>query len=311
MPYLLRTYGAEAPPLDPDRSGTGPPTRRNPGDASTLKIWQVARATSAAPGYFTPIKIETGNGSEVIKFMDGGFGSNNPSVEAYRDVVFKHGSMHMGPFISIGTGTTQVNRFGKGSNNLSAVLAILKAAFKLPSRTTNAHENMVDRADEDGEERFPYFRFDGGSALGKVDLDEWETHRLTRVTEKNGDPGSKTLEKIDAAVKLYLKNKEVQKNLAKCAKLLVDRRRLRARDASRWDRYASYSYYVCGVKGCSERRMNTAHDLKEHFRKDHKYELEDLVIDNNISQYRRVQWLYRPIDTTPETIARKKGISRA
>ena len=294
-PYLFRTYGAEAPPLDPDRSGIRQRTLRNPGGASMLKIWEVARATSAAPGYFSPTKVKTDNGSEV-KFKDGGFGSNNPSLEAYRDIVRKHGSTHMGPFISFGTGTTQLDMFGKGSNNFSTFKANAKTALKLPSRTSNAHETMVDHAHVDGEERFPYFRFDGGSDLGEVNLDEWETHRLTRVTGKDGTSGRKTLRKIETAVALYLRDKDVQKDLTKCAKLLVDRRRLRARDASRWDRYASYSYYECDLKGCQRRRVNTAHDFKEHLQKYHRFKLVDPIIDNKIGECRRVQWLYRSID---------------
>ena len=310
-PYLFRTYGAQAPPLDPNRSRIRQRTFRNPGGASMLPIWKVARATSAAPGYFPPIKIKTGNGSEVIKFKDGGFGSNNPSVEAHRDIVHKHGgSMHMGPFISIGTGITPLDMFGERSDNLSTLFVNAKAAINLASRTLKAHENMGDLAIVDDEERFPYFRFDGGPDLGKVDLDEWETHRLTRVTGKDGTSGLKTLQKIETAVDVYLGKEDVQKDLMKCAKLLVNRRRLRARDASAWDRYASYSYYECDLKGCQKQRVNTALDFKEHLRKYHRFVLVDPVIDNKVSECRRVQWLYQPTDTFQETTARKKGKSR-
>lgn len=264
-----------------------------------LTIWEVARATSAAPGYFPPIRIKTGHGSEVITFKDGGFGSNNPSEEAYQDILDKHGgSMHMGPFISIGTGITPLDMFGKRSDNLSTFIANIKTTIKLPSRTLRAHGNMVRHANRDNEERFPYFRFDGGHDLGEVDLGEWETHRLTRVTGKDKSSGRKTLKKIETAVAVYLHDREVQKDLMECAKLLVNRRRLRARDASNWDRYASYSHYECDLKGCQKRLVNTAHDFKEHLRRDHKFRLVDPVIDKKILECRRVRWLYRSNDTT-------------
>lgn len=311
-PYLFRTYGTQAPPWDPSRSQMRQRTFRNLGGASMLAIWKVARATSAAPGYFPPIKIKTGNGSEFITFKDGGFGSNNPSEEAYRDILNKHGgNMHMGPFISIGTGVTPLDMFGKRSDNLSTAIVNIKTAIKLPSRTLKAHENMVWHATPDDGEGFPYFRFDGGLELGEVDLGEWESHWFTRITGKDGISGRKTLKKIETAIAVYLQHRGVQKDLMECAKLLVNRRRLRARNASDWDRYASYSYYECDFKGCQKRRVNTADDFKEHLRRGHKLKLADLVIDKKIVECRRVHWLYRSDDTTQEPTARNKGKGRA
>lgn len=311
-PYLFRTYGNQALPLDPRKSQIRQRTFRNPGDASMLPIWKVARATSAAPGYFSPIKIKTGNGPEVITFKDGGFGSNNPSEEAYRDIVNKRGdSMHMGPFISIGTGITPVQMFGPRSDNLSTLIVNLKTAIKFPSRTRFTHEHMLETANLDDEERFPYYRFDGGLDLGKIDLGEWESHSFTRITGEDGSSGRKTLEKIETAIAVYLSRRDVQKDLMECAKLLVDRRRLRARNASDWDRYASYSYYQCDLKGCQKRRENTAREFKEHLRRDHKFKLVDPVIDKKILECRRVHWLYQSNDTTRKPTARNKGKGRA
>ena len=311
-PYIFRTYGTQAPPWDPSSSRKRQRPFRNLGGPAMLPIWKVARATSAAPGYFPPIRIETDNGSKVITFKDGGFGSNNPSEEAYRDILNKHGGIvHMGPFISIGTGITPLDMFGRRSDNLSTAIVNAKTAFKLPSRTLRAHENMVWHANEDDEERFPYFRFDGGPKLGEVDLGEWESHRFTRITGRDESSGRKTLEKIETAVAVYLQDREVQKELTECAKLLVKRRRLRTRDMSEWDRYASYSHYVCDMKKCDKRRWNTALGFKEHLRRDHKFKLVDPVIDNKIAGCRHVQWLYQSIDTAQESAAKKKGKGRA
>ena len=291
FPYIFRTYGNQAPPWDPSRPRNRQRIFRNPGGPSILPIWKVARATSAAPGYFSPTKIRTGQ--EVIRFKDGGFGTNNPSEEAYWDILNKHGSiLRMGPFISIGTGITPMDMFSKRSDNLSIAYANLKTAVKLPARTLRAHENMIRNADSDGEERFPYFRFDGGVELGEIDLGEWETHRFTRITGKDGTSGRKTLKKIEAAIAVYLRKPDVERDLTECAKLLVNRRRLRARNASDWDRYASYSHYVCDMKGCPERVAGTALEFKEHLRRRHKLRLADTVIEKKVSECRRVQWLY-------------------
>jgi patatin-like phospholipase/acyl hydrolase len=45
----------------------------------SAKIWEVARATSAAASFFDPIKI----GSHGTKFLDGGTGANNPIYEMW------------------------------------------------------------------------------------------------------------------------------------------------------------------------------------------------------------------------------------
>ena len=296
-PYLFRTYANEAQARDPDKTSMRQRTFRNPGGAAMLPIWKVARATSAAPGYFPPIKIETGNGLEMATFKDGGFGSNNPSEEAYKDILIKDGGiMHMGPFISIGTGLTRHDMFAKKSDSLSNFIVTVKAAIKQAARTLRAHENMLHHACPDGEEKFPYYRFDGGKKLGEVDLGEWESHRFTRVTGKDRESGHKTLEKIETAMAVYLRDEEVHKDLMECAKLLVKRRRLRVRNESEWDRYASYSYYMCDMKACSKREVNTAHDLKEHLRREHKFKLADPVVDKKVRECRRVKWLYRSSD---------------
>ena len=294
-PYLFRTYEAQAPPFAPGRSRMHPQQLRNVGSAAMLPIWEVARATSAAPGYFPEIKIKTGNGSEVIKVKDGSFGTNNPSEEAYKDILNKHGGiMHMGPFISIGTGITKLDMFPKRSDNLSTLITNAKATIKLASRTFKADENMSYHANPDGIEQFPYFRFDGGPKLGEVDLGEWESHRLTRVTGKPKDSGHKTLDKIKTAVAVYLQNREVQARLKECAEILVKRRRLRTRNVSDWDRFASYSHYKCDIRRCEKRWANTAHDFKEHLRTYHKIKLADPVIESKIKQCRHVKWLYMP-----------------
>src|SRR5277367_306055 len=74
---------------------------RNPGDASPYDIWEIARATSAAPFYFDPMLLS--DDASVVKqksdlkkskgrnqqtsyhtFIDAGFSQvNNPAEEAY------------------------------------------------------------------------------------------------------------------------------------------------------------------------------------------------------------------------------------
>ncbi|KAL9025382.1 MAG: hypothetical protein Q9196_005780 [Gyalolechia fulgens] len=294
-PYLFRTYYTPMPNADQRKTMS---TARNHGPPPKLPIWKIGRATSAAPKYFPPIKIFkcVGDSSQdYVRFKDGGFGCNNPSVEAYRDIVYKHGGLSkktMGPFISFGTGITPLELFAKKPGNVRNALANMHAAHKLPSRTLQAHDTMTHLSRHDGEDIFPYYRFDGGERLGEVELDEWKTHRFTRLTGKSAEAGHITLDKMDVAIAVYLRSDEVQSDLNECAKLLVARRRLRARDASRWDRYASASFYECSYPGCEKFRIKTAQLFKEHVKKMHPSALIDQSLEVAVEQSRRC-WIYR------------------
>src|ERR1700722_17840577 len=66
------------------------------------KIWQAARAATAAPIYFKPLEL-CGR-----KFVDAGAGCNNPSAEVYHEVTQRIPEYRNRPiacFVSIGTGS--------------------------------------------------------------------------------------------------------------------------------------------------------------------------------------------------------------
>lgn len=302
-PYLFRTYYTPRPAGDPNRSGLRQATARNHGPPPRLSIWQIGRATSAAPKYFPPIRIERSMGDDHhrdVRFKDGGFGCNNPSTEAYHDIVHKHGgsSAAVSLFISIGTGVSPVELFPKTQGNVANAWANIKAAMKHPSRTFNVHEDMVRLARRDEKDIFDYYRFDGGNRLGQVKLDEWKSHRLTRLTGHPADPGFKTLDKMYVATAAYLQEDIVQKDLDECAKLLVRRRRYRTRDASAWDRYASASFYECSYQKCQKTPHKTAQLYKDHVKREHFSALTDQPLETAMKTSRRC-WVYRNAPSTP------------
>lgn len=293
VPFLFRTY---EPPLlarDDVYEKLKSDPRHHP---SAIPLHKVARATAAAPAYFRPVRIfpaHRGKPLPAMRFKDGGFGCNNPSEEAYHDVVEAHGglSRNIGPFISIGTGIGKFRLFSNKIGNFRDVCANAIAALKRPALTTLADKSMSYLANFDKAERFPYYRFDGGEVLGEVAMDEWKTHRSKNRSHEKKQPGAKTLEDIQRAVEAYLQQKGVQRDLEDCAKLLVQRRRFRTKDSSRWERYATTSYYLCKNGTCEKARFDTALGLRHHLESYHGFEARGTV-DEMLEQCRNYWWLY-------------------
>lgn len=311
-PHLFRTYWTPQSTDAQNQTRLRETTARNYGPPPNLRIWQIGRATSAAPKYFPPIKIKRSMGDDGprdVRFKDGGFGCNNPSEEAYHDIVRKHGgySNAVSLFISIGTGVSPVELFAKGPGNLANALANWKAAKKHPSRTFNAHEAMARDARRDNKHIFDYCRFDGGNRLGQVKLDEWKSHHLTRITGKSAEPGFKTLEEMYTATAVYLLNIEVRRALEECAKLLVKRRRYRTRDTSAWDRYACVSFYECSYQRCQKTPHRTAQLFKDHVTREHYSALAEQPLEAAMKRSRRC-WTYRSAPSFPQAKTTETGL---
>ncbi|KAK6220922.1 hypothetical protein LQW54_001842 [Pestalotiopsis sp. IQ-011] len=104
VPHLFSNYNVGRAARSVVQKGMSPLNyhRHRPGNPSEeLKIWQVARATSAAPGFFKPFACDGRS------FMDGGFLHNNPILvameEAKRLAVSHHLSTTPDIVLSLGT----------------------------------------------------------------------------------------------------------------------------------------------------------------------------------------------------------------
>jgi predicted acylesterase/phospholipase RssA len=92
-------------------------------------MWQVARATSAAPTYFEPARVTDAAGNRTYTLVDGGVFAVNPAMCAYADVA-PHGPVDL--VASLGTGS-QVHALRyqdvKGWGQLSWARPILDVVF--------------------------------------------------------------------------------------------------------------------------------------------------------------------------------------
>src|SRR5438046_2333141 len=93
------------------------------------KIWQVARATSAASSFFDPINIGTEG------FVDGGTGANNPIRQLWNEAkdAFADGpewelKNNLQCLVSIGSGKLLLTRFGDSFIKNEVVPALVAIA---------------------------------------------------------------------------------------------------------------------------------------------------------------------------------------
>lgn len=164
-----------------------------------VKIWEAARATSAASTFFDPIRI----GAE--EFVDGATGRNNPveSVLAEASSLWKDATSRIQCLVSIGTGKSQLRDFG---NNLTDVKRTLVA---LATETEDTEQRLY-RNQENLGVGGRYFRFNVDRGLEGVVLDEYEKQgTIVAATEAYlGDP------RVNNVVAGFIQAKAPQYDLA-------------------------------------------------------------------------------------------------
>lgn len=254
--YLLRTYDHR---YDPNTAPVWV-TPYNEG-ADKLKIWEVTRATSAAPFFFKMLEADFGPKGR-IGFKDGGIRENNPSYAAYSEHASLKGDDHdPALLLSIGTGRPDATNndgfasvwpgpFGKVPlmKKWSEKFAVFKNVLIKYTEGEDRHKMM--RTIAKGEHRW-YKRLNVNKGLEDMKLDNWEkgvwTNPQTKVTKEV--PGGKTLSRMEKATKDYLDREEAEKKILneyqppkvviqQVAERLVRHRRLREAtknaDLRRW-----------------------------------------------------------------------------
>ena len=263
--YVFRSY-------DHKHSAAG--TWFNIGSASNARVWKVARATSAAPLYFSKQTIEKST------YIDGGMGCNNPAELMLQEVKGAHGR-HPDLILSIGTGTKPKNEDDaempqqtRRHRLLDNARSVLTAARQLPDIATQSedvHDRLEDRIKDlraAGNSKYPmYYRFNVPD-LGSVELDAW----VSSVNSKIPD-GKQTLENLEEETLKYLSTDKAKKDLDACAKVLVRIRRERAA-TERWEQYATHTTYRCPEEDeheCKSLQFSTRDELRLHASERHEY----------------------------------------
>lgn len=221
--YLFRSY-------DHEHRSEGLGQRFNLHKAQEVPIWEVARATSAAPSYFSDHLI---NG---YRHTDGGIGANNPAHYAFNEMRQMNAGRDPYLVLSIGTGAPQDVFKTERAKKMACIvrreaenlLKAIRTMRKIVTDSEKAHEELmeiVSRAQGGDPQKPPYYyRFNVPDIAG-IPLDEWRP--------KHG--GLHTKSELRWKSEAYLRKPAIQRQMWQCAVRLIDLRRERA-DAEKWER---------------------------------------------------------------------------
>ncbi|XP_006457841.1 hypothetical protein AGABI2DRAFT_114867 [Agaricus bisporus var. bisporus H97] len=172
IPVLFRTYQSRETHLD-------------------CKIWEAARATSAAPTFFK--RIEIGRGQPYI---DGGLGRNNPSQVVLEEANALFGARQIGCLVSIGAGEAGVIEIKKpGLCQRYIPTDVIDTLEAITTDCESTHQNMLRHFTN-----LPntYFRINVDQGMQKIKLSKWE--KLSNVEAYT----SQYMKKVEVAEKLAL-----------------------------------------------------------------------------------------------------------
>ena len=227
----------------------------NYGNAQAFQIWEVALAATAAPFYFEPLKIETPGSSAHLLFTDGGFSyTNNPTREGTQEIEDVYGANSIGVVVSVGTARRDKPSQGKG------IRRVVEGIVNMAADPEKIHKEMVTKS----EGHFEYYRLNDRDALN-IKLDEWEPKE--KLWTKGS--GSRTMENIEAAFHRWAGQTDTVRTFEDCANELVARRKARATDQAKWERYAIGAQFRCELKECEREDFINRQEFKNHLRDDH------------------------------------------
>ncbi|KAI1063832.1 hypothetical protein LB506_005398 [Fusarium annulatum] len=270
--WVWRSYDND---FGPKTNGTKRYNPSNAGPAHRTTIWEVARATTAAPGYFEAIKIMG------RKFLDGGMVANNPSLIALREIHKLHSNLVPALFVSIGTGLKDPADAPNINNGVPNDVKGQSRTFKKATpRDDGRHKQFFKKYIEIGknwknwmmncegmngtegwlahceaiEMTEHLYRLNVGGDLHTVSLDDW----------RPWNTGEETLSFIKAQTDKYLAETPVINDINSIATKAVEIRRQRAA-TEHWERFAVDVVYRCSH--CETKKYDTRAQLREHLQK--------------------------------------------
>lgn len=255
------------------------------GEAEDFEIWEVARAATAAPFYFDPLKIDIPGSKNHKSFTDAGFSwHNNPTKDGIREMDRMNSTKSTkstGIVVSVGTARKDESNLKPG---LFAFRSKMLDLAKKATDTEIVHGDMQKESDKPNS--FQYYRLNDDREGLDMRLDEWKPKpgRFNR-----NDSGSTTLKTIRDTFHGWAGHHHV--DFQDCANALVQCRRARiAANDIVWERYATGAEYTC-LHGCHMDHFDDRQEFQEHLRAAHGMLPQDLQEEVNNC---RKDWRYQP-----------------
>ncbi|KAI1458357.1 FabD/lysophospholipase-like protein, partial [Annulohypoxylon moriforme] len=266
------------------------------GRSGDLSVWQVARATTAAPMYFEPMEILTDGNSRLTRtnsrlnkhggslkpyrerLEDGGLGhANNPSKVMYDELTEQlPNHMSVGTFVSIGTARPMEQPTG------SRLFRIIKGSISRLGNPEHTHKHMKNLVSKG--QSFSYYRLNQPNGLAGVEMDDW-----------NPKPSGKdTMNIMKATFDAYIGDPEIVRYMQKCAKELVTARRARVEaNLPKWERFALGKHFYCKIPNCPDDEVRREIDEVKfiaHLKEGHNMRDDDIQAALKECEG---QWTYR------------------
>ncbi|GAB7322978.1 hypothetical protein MBLNU13_g05508t1 [Cladosporium sp. NU13] len=245
--YLLRTYPHYYSETAPNWI-----TRYNEG-AEELKIWEVTRATSAAPFYFKMLEVEIEG--QYKSFKDGGIRENNPSGAALSEFhsLYEGCSENPALLLSVGTGRPDHSQDGFAAawpgpfGNIPFIRTALEKRAVLQNlliKYTEGEKQHAQMREHARGEHTWYKRLNVTDGLQNMPLDSWVNGEWQG---KKDVPGGASLTRMETVTAAYLAREFDAKidtyappstMLRQAAEKLVRQRRARELEGGeRWDTF--------------------------------------------------------------------------
>ena len=190
----------------------------------------------------------------------GGFGANNPTIEAFRSVkhLNNNNPRMVQVLVSIGTGKN-LEADPNPSAGFQLYMSYVNTAAKWATQSEATHEDALDATRNNAE----YFRLNVEHGIGKMKFDAWK-----------GKKGCKTLELIRTKTQDYLNSPDGRQQISASARQLVNVRRARSSDMyiDRWEKFCHGVEYACCDSDCPEgrdRRYEDRQALRRHVQEIH------------------------------------------
>ncbi|KAL9611396.1 MAG: hypothetical protein Q9167_003937 [Letrouitia subvulpina] len=175
------------------------PVRENAG--TNCKIWEAARATTAAPTFFKRITIADDGGAQE-DFLDGGLRFNNPARLVLEEALKSFGgASKLGCLVSIGTG--HPGTIGMSQPDAFQKILPTEMVGMLKRIATSCEETAHELAGRFQQSPDRYFRYSVSHGIGSISLEEW-----------------KKISEVQVHTKAYLEEVDVSRSIDKVVQVL-------------------------------------------------------------------------------------------